>query len=261
MVKQAVISIRPWSVLWLLPLVFISFSACKTQKQGTGDLKKKSATALLKKLKSNQIDFEWFTTKANVRYQDKYTNQSFSSTIKVRKDSLIWLNVKKLGIEGGRALITPDSIFIINRLQREYYARDFGYLKRKYNIDVDFNTLQQLIVGNSIYHDLGKPKSAIAPPSYRLTTADDDMRNTYLLEPTTFLLQQMLLEDMTHGRTIKMDFGSYKNQGSKSIACARNIEMTSEETGAVKVSMSYSKIELNVPKTTPFSVSPRYRAL
>ena len=243
----------------LLFLAIAVLPACNPSKQNTNNIKKKSSSYLLKKLETNQIQFEWFGAKASVRYQDQYNRQSFSSTIRVRKDSIIWLNVKKMGIEGGRALITPDSIFIINRLQKEYYPRDFGYLKRKYNIDVDFHTLQQLIVGNAIYYDMGKAKSSVESPYYRLTTATSDLRNTYLLLPSNFLLQAMLLEDITQARTIKMDFGRYKQEGDKQLALERQIKLESPETGKVHVEMAYSKVEINIPKNTPFSVSPRYQ--
>ncbi|HAR20844.1 MAG TPA: DUF4292 domain-containing protein, partial [Cytophagales bacterium] len=49
------------------------------------------------------------------------TNQ-FSSplTIRIRKDSVIWISVNPaLGIEVVRALITKDSIFVIDKIHKD----------------------------------------------------------------------------------------------------------------------------------------------
>jgi len=46
-------------------------------------------------------------------------NLSFNAVIRVQRDSVFWITLRKLGFEGARARITQDSIIVLNRLQRE----------------------------------------------------------------------------------------------------------------------------------------------
>ena len=69
----------------------------------------------------------------------------------------------------------------------------------------------------------------------------------------------MFLEDIAQGRTIEIALGQHKKYDEKHLAMERQIKMESAETGNVSVEMAYSRVEIDVPKNTPFSVSPRYQ--
>ncbi|WP_332369700.1 DUF4292 domain-containing protein [Spirosoma telluris] len=96
-----------------------------------------------------EIDFRYLTAKSKISF--KSPNQDIdnaSVNIRVRKDSLIWLSVSKLGIEAVRGLITHDSITIIDKIHREYTVYDFPTLSKQFNFQMNFQLLQALIVGN-----------------------------------------------------------------------------------------------------------------
>lgn len=96
-----------------------------------------------------EIDFSYLTAKSKLSFKSK--DQDIDNAIvfiRVKKDSLIWLSVRKVGLEAVRALISPDSIVILNTLQREYSVYDFPSLSRQFNFEMNFDLLQSLIVGN-----------------------------------------------------------------------------------------------------------------
>ena len=96
-----------------------------------------------------EIDFRFLTAKSKISFKSPQQNiDNASITIRVRKDSLIWLSVSKLGIEAVRGLITRDSITILDKIHREYSVYDFPTLSRQFNFDMNFELLQALIVGN-----------------------------------------------------------------------------------------------------------------
>jgi len=113
------------SIFLLISLLTIAliFPACKAKKDASSDIKRKSTTFLVEKLQSNQIQAEWFSSKARIVPSGFGINASFSANIRVRRDSAIWMNVSKSILEVGRALIRPDSVFILDRFNRTYYAR------------------------------------------------------------------------------------------------------------------------------------------
>lgn len=96
-----------------------------------------------------EIDFRYLTAKSKISFKSaEQAIDNANINIRVRKDSLIWLSVSKLGIEAVRGFITRDSITIIDKIHREYTVYDFPTLSRQFNFEMNFDLLQALIVGN-----------------------------------------------------------------------------------------------------------------
>ncbi|QDK78102.1 DUF4292 domain-containing protein [Spirosoma sp. KCTC 42546] len=96
-----------------------------------------------------EIDFRYLAAKSKISFKSPSQDiDNASVNIRVRKDSLIWLSVSKLGIEAVRGLITHDSITIIDKIHREYTVYDFPTLSKQFNFQMNFQLLQALIVGN-----------------------------------------------------------------------------------------------------------------
>lgn len=96
-----------------------------------------------------EIDFTYLTAKSKLSFKSKTQDISNASlNLRVRKDSLIWISISKLGIEAVRALISRDSVVIMDKLEQEYVVTDFPTLSRQFNFEMNYDLLQALIVGN-----------------------------------------------------------------------------------------------------------------
>lgn len=96
-----------------------------------------------------EIDFRYLTAKSKISFKSNQQDiDNANVNIRVRKDSLIWLSISKLGIEAVRGLITRDSITIIDKIHKEYSVYDFPTLSKQFNFNMNFELLQALIVGN-----------------------------------------------------------------------------------------------------------------
>jgi hypothetical protein len=58
-----------------------------------------------------------------------------------------------LGIEVVRCLINKDSVFIINKIQKEYYDFSFAELSEFLNFKVDYKTIESVLLGNLLYNE------------------------------------------------------------------------------------------------------------
>ncbi|MDX2133820.1 MAG: DUF4292 domain-containing protein [Saprospiraceae bacterium] len=65
------------------------------------------------------------------------------------RDSVIWINVKKFGIEGLRVLINHDSAFVVNRIDRTYAALPLESLMAQYGVPGGFDLLQDMLIGSA----------------------------------------------------------------------------------------------------------------
>lgn len=96
-----------------------------------------------------EIDFRYLTAKSKISFKSPEQDiDNANINIRVRKDSLIWLSVNKLGIEAVRGLITRSSITIIDKIHGEYSVYDFPTLSKQFNFEMNFDLLQALVVGN-----------------------------------------------------------------------------------------------------------------
>ena len=96
-----------------------------------------------------EIDFRYLTAKSKISFKSVQQDiDNANVTIRVRKDSLIWLSISKLGFEAVRGLITKDSITIVDKIHKEYAVYDFPTLSKQFNFSMNFELLQALIVGN-----------------------------------------------------------------------------------------------------------------
>ncbi len=61
---------------------------------------------------------------------EKTMNSMRSSGL--QKDKIIWISINAtlLGIEAFRAVITPDSVKVLNKLDKVYQLRSVSYLQR-----------------------------------------------------------------------------------------------------------------------------------
>ena len=128
-------------------LLGTSFS-CTTYKEikklGIKPMKKKK---LHDSIRNNQIAYKTLQLKFSSDYeQDPGGAHSFSGTIRIQRDSIIWISLSAvMGIEAARIQLTPDSLFFVNRLNSTFYVGDYEHINNLFQIDMDFFTLQAII--------------------------------------------------------------------------------------------------------------------
>jgi hypothetical protein len=96
---------------------------------------------------TKEIDFEKLKIKSKISIKTAKIDQNIPATIHVKKDSVIWISIA-LGLEAARVSINPDSIFLLDRLNRKYYKVSFKELSDNFDFALDFNMIQSLLVGN-----------------------------------------------------------------------------------------------------------------
>ena len=82
---------------------------------------------------------------------------SFNVTLKLYKDSLIWANFSLLGIEGARLVVQPDSVHILNRLDRKHVA--YGQVSELVRHRYPVGLLSRLLVGRLTNEEMRRFKT------------------------------------------------------------------------------------------------------
>ncbi|GHV61405.1 hypothetical protein FACS1894195_1880 [Bacteroidia bacterium] len=79
---------------------------------------------------------------------DEQTTNLYGS-LKIKKDEFIWLSVSipPFGIEVARMLITPDSVKVLDQINKEFLETDFSYLSKTIGFPLNFKVLQNVLSG------------------------------------------------------------------------------------------------------------------
>jgi len=212
-----------------------------------------------------EIDFKYLTAKSkfSIKSKDENTDNA-SMNIRVRKDSLIWFSVQKLGIEAARGIATRDSIIILDKIHSEYSVYDFPTLSRQFNFDLSFDLLQSLIVGN-----LPLPKR----PAQKIKNERDYLLlrqsegkvlvENYIGEDDRKLKKLMVTEQPTKN-TLRLDYADFKalNNFLFPYTSLITLDYKSDADGQFYqklLQIRHNKVEL-VDKTPgfPFSIPAKY---
>jgi len=218
------------------------------------DVKEQKADFLVDKVVTNQVKADWFNSRVKLNVEgDAVMNIGLSGTLRMEKDKAIWLSLKKFGFEVARALITPDSAYVLNRVNGDHVAEDLGYVQRKMNFPANFQMLQAMVLGNPVFFTKDF-ETKLDSTGYTLWSETSSPKSTYLLNGEDFSLQAMAFEEYNPNRLMKVNLENYKTVGgNRNFSHDRYFDIRSESTGNMKVKLVFSNVEFDVEKNMPFS--------
>lgn len=240
-------------------ICILTLSACNSKKSISGSEQMKSDRELQQAIDMHNTPFDWFSAKGSIRY--KTIDESGKGTINVRmkKDSVIWFNIKKLGFEISSIMMTPDSVFIIYRWEKLYEKGRLDQFTRAYNTNLSFGELQDLFFGNVTATDnlnLVERDST----HYHVTAAQDNINYDYFINPYTLLLEKFYAKDDSH-REVLGKYDEYKiDENGNQFSYFREYSFK-ENDEVTYLSLDYSDIEVDIPKKIKFRIPSHYDEL
>ena len=135
--------------------VLFSLIACKTRQIAFTDTIPPPPPHIepiakdLDNTKQKQLSYNWISYRANASLS-AIDLKNLNLFVVNRKDSIIYMTASKLGIEGGRLVLTPDSVKILNHLQSNYYVGDYSIVEQLIGLKTDFYMVQSLLIGEEL---------------------------------------------------------------------------------------------------------------
>jgi len=231
-------------------------------KSDDSSFNKIPALEVLNVLNKNKIDFKTFSSKAKVQYEDRNGKQpDFNAFIRLQKDSVLWVSISStfLGIEAFRIYITPDTLILLNKLDKTVEYHPFSYVETIVHIPLNFSVLQNMIIGNPVY--VGD-----SIVSYRQTenhiligTVGTFFKNLLTLSVAGDHLERIKLDDidLTENRTAALLYGDYEHNGNFDFATSREISVS--EKAKVDIRIAFKQYEFNKELSFPFSIPRNFK--
>ena len=138
-------------VLFLLVLLSSFLSSCNLFRKGTtvdfATLSRKGQFVSTYQKVQKERSNDWLNLSARIRIKSTKQNISVSTTIKSRKDSLVWVRMTKL-LEVVRAQVTESEFELINRIDRTYTSYSYQDISTYVDPKEGIGALQSLLVGD-----------------------------------------------------------------------------------------------------------------
>ncbi len=220
------------------------------------------ASEVLSILKKNRIEFKTFSAKSKVEYEDHNGKQpDFNAFIRLQKDRILWISINAtfLNIEAFRILITPDSITIINKLDKVVESHPFSFIENFAHIPLTFSTLQDLIIGNPVFLGDSIVSFKNAGNYFLLEMNGQFFKNLLTISSdNNYLLESKIADTgMGKNRDMSLLYDNYQKNGNVSFAADRQITIV--EKTKINIKLSFKQFEFNNELSFPFAIPRSYK--
>jgi len=240
----------------LFLLMACSFMLSCSSNKGLKKVSKKSLTEVLEGMEDQQVDFDWFTSKGRLSIDSEETSGSVRCDIRMIKDSLVWMNFKKLGFELARTQITADSCHVVYRRDNMYEAGTTEEFLNYYNLYISFLELQHLIIGQFTIPKVDMVTSYDSDKYYNLKFQKDNVDYFYQIK-SDFNLHAVGIKD-DRGRQVNIQISDYNELGFPD---RKELLIFTPEEGEAKMVFKLSGATFNVPKKIPFEIPDYYKKI
>ena len=233
--------------LYIISLLsVIILSSCNLLKKSNTDNNSSnnislSEKELIKKINSQNISPEWTSLNSKIKVNKEGQEVTINAHIRIKKDSIIWISVKApLGIEIFRTMITSDSVYYMNRMNKNYFIKHISHIREVVKADVSFIKLQEII---------------FASPN--ITVLNSNKENYEILKDIFRVYKMELQEEEDKKVSIRYsDYKVFSDIGGLYFPEKIFIDVKSEEVFTAEI--NYTKIKFNKTSSISFKIPKSY---
>jgi hypothetical protein len=207
---------------------------------------------------TTRLQYRTFSGKAKMHMEAPDDKQEFTAHFRVKKDSIIWINITALGgISFARVYVTPDSFFLLNHLQKTAMCIPLANAARILPARIDFASLQNLIIGEPL-RDGDITGVANAGDKWVLHVEDTSYMQeiTYNKADSTMSAAQLLTYQPNGPKAITR-YGKYEKADGKRVSTDRVLNLQNGND-FYTLDMNFNKVNFDENLEFPFSVPKNY---
>ena len=265
---------------FLISLLFLA-SSCRAKKTITKapvnaltnivEIGVSSPDSLSRAMQIADAPIQWFGAKVSVDSDINNQTNAFSANLRIKKDSAIWISISPaLGIEVARALITPDSLKFINRINGTYFKGDYKYLNELLQIEVNFKMIQAILLGNTYLHysieqyisDRENTELVLSTLKKRRIRREIDVEIPQILTQEIWFsslqnkIVRMEMQDYRPVRKFTVNYLQFENVDELSMP--NKLIISAQADKQVKIDLEYSRMTINKELNLPFNIPENY---
>ena len=256
------------NVKFLLLVSFINslmLVSCKP-KTVVVDLSKKDnlkkVNNIIENYYNNIIDFSTLYIKASIQYATDKQKQNLTAEIKLKKDDQILVSIRFLGITMAKVLIKPTQVSYYEKINSSFYEGDFSTLNQLLGTDLDFNKLQNLLIGRAIDNlKEGKYLETFDNQLYRLDEeSDGNTRKSFYINSSNFMIDKQEITQTKEERMTQIVYSNRKEFKEMILPLSLNIN-SFQKKGKTEINLEYNNVVFNEALSLSYSVPNDYKRI
>jgi len=238
----------------------------------------KSGKTLMRLMQEQELHFKTAVGKFNCDVTISEEEHNVNVSVRCKKDSLIWLNISKIGLDIMRLVLTKDSVkfMIMVGSNKGYFLGDYSFINDTLHADLDYDMFQALLFGNSADFIMdsvklkgGKDKNNC---QYFLSTlrkrklrklmkasVTSESAQTIWINPANFKISSIEFDDAAMKRKFNAAYHDFQGIDNYTMPFKMIYTITAEKT--IKAEISYLKMKLNEVISFPFRVPDSYEKI
>lgn len=270
-------------ILYIIIISLLLFGcALKKTSQESKKVELLSFNEILDSLNNRSLDYKTLKNKASATLVFKNEKNTVKINFRIQKDSLIWVNLSKSGVQLLTTLLSKDSIKFLKKInKKEYFFGDYKELEKLINSSLDYYLIEDFINAKAIMlNKQAKYYASINNGCYLLSSIkpkkidkvltfhksiDDEIIYRYWINPDNFKCTKVEINFLEKNRTLltkymnwrKFDQGLFPMESeivlinntdtaSVHLEYQPNFKFNSQLTFPFKISQNYSKIKLPI---------------
>lgn len=249
----------------VLIVLFLSFTSCKSTKVATNNLaviKEISARKVAKRHVSANFDEKTIDARLKVNYKDTKDDVGFSVRMKIKKDEVIWLKGTKY-ITVFKAKITPTKVQFYSSFYKNYFDGDFSMLKKLLGTDINFQQLQNMLLGQSLFNVKSeRHEVSILKNSYQLSPKNQPVLFDlfFNINPLHYKLNKQSVVNSMKNQRLDISYPKYSNK--KGVLFPEKININAKQNNKFTViDITTRSVEFNTKLNIDFKMPNGYKEI
>lgn len=246
-------------------LVLLVVTSCKSKKALTdGELafEKLSAKKVAKKHVASNFNKQTIDAKLKVKYNDTKEKVGLSVRMKIKKDEVIYLKGNKI-VTVFKAKITPTKVSYYSPHFKDYFEGDFSMISKLLGTDVNFEQLQNMLLGQSLLSVTSKKQRVeIEEQSYKLSPKNQAnlFDVFFFINPKHFKLNKQSLISNFKNQRLDISYPEYLEKDNVVFPKKININ-AKKDTKFTTIDLDVRSVVFNTTLTIPFSIPLGYKKI
>ena len=264
--------IRIIFIFSVLTLTLVGMGCSSKKALTKTNLHEFTASHLIKEVENNAFDFDSFQAKISMKVETIDKNFSVKGQLRMQKDSIIWTSISMpLGMEILRMMVTPDSVFMLNRNDKTYLCENISVFNDFSPMITTIDFIQAVLVGNDInLRESDNYKVTIDNGQYNLLISnelkksimhnDDDWKvllKDIWIDPHLFKITKYYIKEYADSkRKIELQYADFEKVNDKYIPTRISIDIHGDFY--LKADITYSNIIVGDNIEFIFNVPKKY---
>ena len=173
---------------------------------------------LSKRVYSKAIEYDGVIIRGvKVTVNNDQGSNKLKLNIKIKKDSAIFVSIANiLGVEITRALLTKDTIKLIDRINKNYLEGSYQHISKMYNLPFDIFILEKVIINpNYLFKNIELNDNNILYEEnlYRTFSISENKEISYLISAADYTIYENSYKFIKSNTKVNIKYLDYINTG------------------------------------------------